>query len=140
MGQTQEWSTGHLIEYSDASLASRSECIASMGILFERLFFNEPLDTSVFMWWDSLCYSWHCGNRRREKGGEDSELQDVYFQTLQKVLSLDSWICQSAALHGLGHLHHPDTERVISRSIAEHPSLTEEQRAYAEAAARFKVQ
>ena len=31
--------------------------------------FFPKVDTSVHMWWDSLCYSWHCGNRKRERGG-----------------------------------------------------------------------
>lgn len=139
MGHTHEWSAGHLIEYSDAPLASRKACIESMAVLFECLFVNEPLDTSVHMWWDSLCYEWHCGNRKRENGGEDLELQDTFFHTLVKVLSLDSWICQGAALHGLGHLHHPDTAEVVSQFIREHPALTEEQIAYARAAAKFNV-
>jgi hypothetical protein len=139
MGNTHEWSAGNLIDYSDAPLASRKECIESMAILFERLFVNEPLDTSVHMWWDPLCYAWHSGNRKRENGGEDSELQDIFFHTLVKVLALDSWICQGAALHGLGHLHHPNTAEVVRRFIEDHPSLTEEQIAYAHAAARFDV-
>ena len=139
MGYTQEWSLGQLIEYSDAPLSSRKDCIESMAILFERLFANEPLDTSVHMWWDSLCYSWQCGSRKRERGGEDLELPDIFFQTLTKVLAIDSWICQGAALHGLGHLHHPDTAALIDRYIGEHPSLTKEQTAYAQAAARFEV-
>jgi hypothetical protein len=131
MGCAHDWSLGDLIEYSNAPLSSRKECIESMAILFERLFASEPLDTSVHMWWDSLCYSWHSGNRKRERGGDDLELQDTYFQTLAKVLAIDSWICQGAALHGLGHLHHPDTATLISRYIDEHPSLTKEQVAYA---------
>ena len=67
------------------------------------------------------------------------ELQDTYFQTLAKVLAIDSWICQGAALHGLGHLHHPDTAAPISRYVDEYPSLTKEQVAYAQAAAKFEV-
>jgi hypothetical protein len=67
------------------------------------------------------------------------ELQDTYFQTLDKVLAIDSWICQGAALHGLGHLHHPDTAALFRRHIDEHPSLTKEQVAYAQAAAKFEV-
>ncbi len=59
--------------------------------------------------------------------------------TLVKVLALDSWICQGAALHGLDHIHHPDTATVVSRSIREHPALTDEQILYARAAAEFKV-
>lgn len=139
MGYTHEWSAGNIIDYSDAPLSSRKECIESMATLFERLFANEPLETSVHMWWDSLCYAWHCGNRSRERGGEDSELQDIFFRTLAKVLAVDSWICQGAALHGLGHLHHPSTAELVDRFVEEHPSLTKEQVAYAHAAARFEV-
>jgi hypothetical protein len=91
------------------------------------------------MWWDSLCYDWHCGNRNRESGGEDLELQDMLFHALTKVLTIDSWSCQGAALHGLGHLHHPHSKELIERFIEEHPSLTQEQKAYAFAAARFEV-
>jgi hypothetical protein len=139
MGHTHEWSAGNIIHYSDAPLSSRKECIEAMALLFERLFANEPLDTSVHMWWDSLCYDWHCGNRSRERGGEDAKLQDIFFRTLAKVLAIDSWICQGAALHGLGHLHHPNTAELVDRYIEQHPSLTNEQVVYAHAAARFDV-
>jgi hypothetical protein len=58
---------------------------------------------------------------------------------LVKVLAIDSWICQGAALHGLGHLHHPSTAELVDRFVEEHPSLTKEQLSYAHAAARFEV-
>jgi len=67
MGHTVEWSTANIIDDSNLPLSSRKDCIESMAVLFERLFANEPLDTSVHMWWDSLCYAWHCGNRNRER-------------------------------------------------------------------------
>jgi len=107
--------------------------------LFKRLFATEPFDTSVQMWWDSLCYDWHCGNRSRDRGGEDLALQSIFFDTLGKVLAIDSWICQGAALHGLGHLRHPQTKDLIQRFIDEHPALAKEQKAYALAAAKFEV-
>jgi len=66
-------------------------------------------------------------------------LQDIFFQALADVLSIDSWTCQKAALHGLSHLHHPETKELIERFIEEHPSLMQEQKAYAVAAARFEV-
>jgi len=138
-GPNLGWSVSRIIEDSDLPLSIREECIGPMTDLFRRLFAKEPLETSVQMWWDSLCYHWHCGNRNRERGGEDLELQDIFFQTLAKVLAIDSWICQGAALHGLGHLHHPQTKQLIEQYIEEHPSLTQEQKAYALAAARFEV-
>jgi len=139
-GPNLDCSVSQLIDDSDLPLSIRAECIDSMADLFKRLFAREPFDSSVQMWWDSLCYDWHCGNRNRERGGEDLELQDMFFQTLAKVLAIDSWICQGAALHGLGHLHHPQTKELIERFIDEHPSLTQEQKAYALAASRFKVE
>jgi hypothetical protein len=63
----------------------------------------------------------------------------MFFNALAKVLAVDSWVCQGAALHGLGHLHHPHTMELIERYIGEHPSLTREQKAYALAAAKFEV-
>ena len=138
-GPNLSCSASRIIDDSDLPLSIREGCIRSMFDLFERLFSKEPLDTSVQMWWDSLCYDWHCGNRNRERGGEDLELQDVYFQTLARVLAIDSETCQGAALHGLGHLHHPQTKELIDRFIDEHPSLTQVQTAYALAAARFKL-
>jgi hypothetical protein len=139
-GPNLDCSVSRIIDDSDQPLSIREECIGSMVDLFRRLFATEPFDSSVQMWWDSLCYDWHCGNRNRERGGEDLELQDMFFQTLAKVLAIDSWICQGAALHGLGHLHHPQTKELIERFIDEHPSLTQERKAYALDAARFKVE
>jgi hypothetical protein len=139
IGHTVEWSTANIIDDSNLPLSSRKDCIESMAVLFERLFANEPLDTSVHMWWDSLCNAWHRGHRDRERGGEDLELQDIFFQTLSKVLAIDSWICQGAALHGLGHLHHPRTKELVNRYLDENPSLNTEQKAYALAAAEFQV-
>jgi hypothetical protein len=139
MGPVHEWSASNLIDYREVPVASRKKCIESMAVLFERLFVNEPLDGSVHMWWDSFCYDWHCGNRKRERGGEDLELQDIFFDTLVRVLAIDSWICQGAALHGLGHLHHPNTAQAVDRFIGDHPSLTDEQVKYARAAAVFNV-
>ncbi|MFY9659646.1 MAG: hypothetical protein WAJ97_03430 [Terriglobales bacterium] len=124
----------------DLPFAVREECVRTMADLFKNLFAAEPLDTSVQMWWDSLCYDWHCGNRARERGGEDERMQDVIFQTLTAILALDSDICQKAALHGLGHLHHPETENLITSYIAQHPDLSKEQHEYALAAAKFEVQ
>ena len=138
-GPNLDCSVSNIIDDSEVPLSLREECIRSMADCFRRLFATESFDTCVFMWWDSLCYDWHCGNRNRDHGGEDLELQDIFFRTLADVLAIDSWICQHAALHGLGHLHHPRTKEVVGRFIDEHHSLTQEQKDYALAAASFKV-
>ena len=100
-GPNLDCSAYRLIADSEFPLARKEELLRSMVHLFERLFATEPLDTAVQMWWDSLCYDWQCGNRKRERGGEDLQLQDIFFETLSRVLAIDSEICQDAALHGL---------------------------------------
>ena len=119
--------------------ASRCECVKSMSDLFKRLFATEPLETSAFMWWDSLCYEWECGTNR-QRGSEDMPMQEVIFEVLADLLLSESEISQDAALHGLGHLHHPATQQLIEQYVRERPSLTEQRRQYALAAARFDIQ
>jgi hypothetical protein len=91
------------------------------------------------MWWDSLCYGYHSGNKKRSNGGEQLFMQDLMFETLVEILALDSEYCQAAALHGLSHLHHPETEEAIHFFLAQRPKLDEELRQYAFGAARFEL-
>jgi hypothetical protein len=138
-GENIECSAGHIIWDKRIPLELRESCVRSMHELYARLFAREPLETSSNMWWDALAYDWHCGNRLRSRGGEDRAMQDVMFETLLRTLSLPEEWCQEAALHGLGHLHHPNTEPAIQRFLDDAPSINEELRAYALAAARFEV-
>jgi hypothetical protein len=117
----------------------RAQLVRAMFELFAALFSHEPLDSAVSMWWDSLCYDWHCKNRMREKGGEDLLMQDVMFETLSRILWLNSELCRGAALHGLGHLHHPLTENLISEFLAKNPNVSNAMRSYAIAASKFEV-
>ena len=123
----------------EVPFSAREECVRSMFYLFRDLFFSEPLQNAVCMWWDSFCYAWHCGNRKRERGGEDMTMQDVMFATLSEILSLPSEICQGAALHGLSHLHHPETAALVNRYLERNPTLGEEWKATALATARFEL-
>jgi hypothetical protein len=110
-----------------------------MFVLFRDLFATEPFGNSVCMWWDSFCYAWHCGNRKRSRGGEDRTMQDVMFETLVDILELESRICQGAALHGLSHLHHPDTGNAIRLYLSRNPSLGDDWKSIALAAAEFTL-
>ena len=132
-------SADRIIWNLDLPFANRAECVAAMFDLFKDLFFDEGLENSVCMWWDSFCYSWHCGNRKRSNGGEDLQMQDVMFETLVKILSPDSKICQGAALHGLSHLHHPETDTAIQSYLDRNPDLDAEWRNIALGASRFEL-
>jgi hypothetical protein len=139
LGPNLDCSLYNLIHYSNLHLSTKEDCIHSMTELFDHFFTQAGLDTVSSMWWDALCYDWHCGNRSRERGGEDEQLQNVFFRTLSALLSRQSETCQGAALHGLGHLHHPDTAKLIEEYIQEHPTLTKEWKAYALAASKFEI-
>jgi hypothetical protein len=136
-----ECSVHDLIWNTDLPLENREECVRSMFFVYRDLFSIDPLETATYMWWDTLCWDlWHRGKRDRLRGGEDLSMQDVIFATLVEILALDSEDCQIAALHGLGHLHHPATGEAIQNYLVRYPSLSDKRREYALAAARFEVQ
>ncbi len=139
MGQSLECSVGEVIWDEAVEFEKRAECVRSMFHLYEKFFAKDILETSGHMWWDALAYDWHSGNRRRSNGGEDMLMQDVMFETLEQILAVPSLACQGAALHGLGHLHHPQTGNLIDTYLAENPNLDKSMQDYARAAARFEV-
>jgi hypothetical protein len=138
-GGALDCAVSRVIWDTDVTFAAREECVRSMTDLFKLFFATEPLESSSNMWWDSLCYDWQCGIRDRERGGEDLRMQNVMFETLAVILRLDSESCQIAALHGLGHLHHPGTAALVHTFLAEHPALSAETKEYALRAAKFQV-
>ncbi len=62
---TLDCAISQIIWHRDVPLETRETCIRTMFHLFEKLFANVELDTAPYMWWDSLAYDWHCGNRDR---------------------------------------------------------------------------
>ena len=117
----------------------RIKCIHTMYNLYQQLFSIKTLDTSTNMWWDSINYDWHCKNRSRSNGGEDLWLQDAIFETLKKIIALPSPVCQYAALHGLSHLHHPETSNLIKHFLKNNPNISQNRHEYAKSAAKFTV-
>jgi len=139
LGGNLECGVMPLIGEESVAYEIRERCVRSMFFLFERYFSAESLESFPFMWWDPLAFDWDCGNRCRENGGEDLWMHNAMFETLDQILTLPSIECQRAALHGLGHLHHPDTEALVLRYLARNESINPAVRAYAKAASRFDV-
>ena len=138
-GASLECSLGEVIWDKGVDFEKRADCVRSMYDLYEKFFAVDFLITSGEMWWDALAYDWHCDNRNRSNGDEDLLMQDVMFETLERILDLRSLNCQAAALHGLGHLHHPDTAELIDSYLARNPTLDSSMKEYAKAASRFEV-
>lgn len=132
-GSSLDFSLCELLRDDQLEIELKEQLIESMYFLYERLYYNDTLDgTSCYMWWDSFCYAYSVpGSRDPVNNKEHRRIQDAMFRTLVSILGLDSDICQGAALHGLNHLKHPDTERVIKDFIGKSPRLTKEQIEYA---------
>jgi hypothetical protein len=75
----------------------------------------------------------------RDNADEGLALWNVMFETLTKILNLPSTNAIRAALHGLGHLHHPETEKLIEAWLEREKPTDPDLIAYARAAAKFKV-
>lgn len=128
-----------IIWHEAVPLDIRESVVRSMFTLYKDFFASHHLETADNMWWDSLAYDWHCDLRARSKGGEDLSMQDVMFEVLTKILELPSDHTRFAALHGLGHLHHPETAQHVEAWLARNAPLDEDLVEYAQAAARFEV-
>lgn len=128
---TLSCSVVELIWDVDVDRNLRKQVIFSMFTLYKELFAINSLDTSANMWWDSIAYDYCCGNKFRDRSEEEREMQDAIFKMLGDVLYLNSLDCQIAALHGLGHLRHPETETLILQYLESHPELDSEVKKYA---------
>lgn len=116
------WELGDSIWTTDLPWNMRKSCIESMVSLFERFFSRKPLGDTCHMWWDLLRYF---GDKREE------QVVDEIFRALNRILFLSSLDCQTAALHGLGHLEHSDKESLINKYLNAHRDLDPDTRRYA---------
>ncbi len=117
-----------IIYDSQVSFDLRRRCIESMYSLYDKLFALQLLPKVCDMWWDGIAYGYCCGNYSRENA-DQRQIQDIMFSTLCRILALLSEPCQYAALHGLGHLRHPETKKVIEQFLKTHKTF--EDRAWA---------
>ena len=121
-----------LIWNQDIPIEVKEELITSMYFMFRDIFAQQPLGNACEMWWDGLAYEINPMKRAQPSTNlEHQRIQNAMFETLSKVLLIDSYDCQSAALHGLNHVLHPDNDRVIQAFINRHPDMTDEEIEYA---------
>ena len=124
-----------LYEYvfdNSVPLPDRLECIRSMYYVFSDFVAKsegEPDSdlTGFWMWWDLLLDGFWTppkpffpGTYRGDASKLDAEshiLLDAMFETLKRILELPHTETQRCALHGLGHLHHPEVHDTVQRYI-----------------------
>jgi hypothetical protein len=113
-------------------LPKRLECIRSMYCVYSNFVAKSRVDSDpdlsgFCMWWDLVLHGFWtpprpfvAGTYRGDVSKLDSEsrvLLDVMFETLKRILDLPHTETQRCALHGLGHLHHPEVRDTVQHYI-----------------------
>jgi hypothetical protein len=113
-------------------LPNRLECVRSMYCVFSDFVAKSEADpdpdlSGFFMWWDLVLHGFWtpprpfvAGTYRGDASKLDSEshvLLDTMFETLNRILDLPHTETQRCALHGLGHLHHPEVHDTVQHYI-----------------------
>ncbi len=125
-GSGFEGNLNDLIWKSKIPLETKEELISSMFFMYRNLFASDPLGEACEMWWDSLAYDIHpMGVADPANNPAHKRIQRAMFETLSKILELDSVDCQLAALHGLNHVFHPDTKSVVKNYVDSNPDLSD---------------
>lgn len=111
----------------------RVAMIRAMYFLYADLFATVPLGRAPHMWWEGLTrVARYVGESGSQVDLED--IEDAKFETLTRLLELESESCRIDALHGLNHLTHPGKETAIREYLERHVWLDENHRRYAERA------
>ena len=115
---------------SSLDLGLRAACIQSMYLPFRDVVAHTVIDkhdSFYWMWWDMILhtfwqnnYSTDDGYQRLSTDGKD--MLDAMYRTLLKILALDHPACQWSALHGLGHLRHPEVRQSVQAFLDIHQS------------------
>lgn len=124
------------------NLDVRIGLIESMENVFRSIYSIDEIADSGFscnMWWDCIGYDF-TGTQHIAYDPDDAAIQLAMFKTCSRILEMESDAVQLSALHGMGHISHPDTPKVISDWLDRHPDIHPELRAYALKAAKGDVQ
>ncbi len=132
-GDSNSYELPTLIEDPAIPLQLRENCIRAVYHLHERLLAIHNIE-SMYWFWRYLCNVWV--GRRDPQGIEThaverAYLQGVIFETLSRILDIDSLYCQHTALRALFDLHHPNTKRAIDTYLLAHPDLGSNEHRYA---------
>lgn len=115
----------------EVSWEQRERCIESIPILWPQLFEAAPLEIASFMFWDSVAYGYYSGWRNPSTSEEDGRVQEAMRKALLEQLQPNVPGTQKAALHGLGHLCHPNLKADL-RGFLAREELDGEVRRFAE--------
>lgn len=115
-----------------APVEDRLRCIRSMYFVYSDYVAKstvEVMENCFSMWWDAVASGfWEQMDFELKIGEgdvlslkiEQRALLDAMFETLSNILALPDPRTQGFALHGLGHLHHPEVRDLVQHFLDEH--------------------
>ena len=122
---------GLLLDENEIPFSEKAECLAAAEILYLNTFRNKAFETTAFMFWDILAYEFHL-DPIGPKNASQVAVQEAMLEVLSRILDMDHRICFVSALHGLGHLHHPQGAETIRKALSKRTDLLEGDLEYAE--------
>jgi hypothetical protein len=79
------------------------------------------------MWWDMILSTGALRKHPQEYRfgyakltADEAAIIDTIFRTLSRILDIPHRGCQWAAIHGMGHLYHPEVQMRLQRYLDEH--------------------
>jgi hypothetical protein len=119
---------------------ARIECIESMYLPFRDVVAKSRCgkrDSFYWMWWDMIL---HANALHYTPSSDARQMIEAIYETLLRILALNGPACQWSALHGLGHLPHPEVRPRVEEYLRLHRAeLTEEDTEWVERCAAGKI-
>jgi hypothetical protein len=113
---------GQYLREQRIALDLRKSCIHSMYRVYADFVAKsdvEAMENCFQMWWDLLLDDFY-GHGDATLDPDAIEIESAMLETLTQILQLDDPRSQEYALHGLGHLKHPEAREVVARYIDAH--------------------
>jgi len=103
------------------------EVIEACFELFNKILSLDEYVSLAGMWWDALTQNISCVDEKDAElfiGPNYKLFQGQVFSTLCKILECQKKTgCIQGALHGLGHLQYPGTQKTITSYLQQNPDL-----------------
>lgn len=100
-----------LLRAGAVPIARRIAMVRSMTDLYAELFAREPLHASPYLWWQNINRTVFNAASGIRDADDRQRMRRAMIATLGEILTLDSPVCRSAALHGIALLPFADPAR-----------------------------
>lgn len=115
---------GQYLRDTTVTLEARRSCVGAMHNVYADFVSKskvEEMETCFSMWWDLLLDGFYL-YEMDSKDDEAQEIENKILETLSSILQIEDMRTQYYALHGLGHLKHPNARALVAQYVEVHGS------------------